>query len=72
MNSARLAGLVRAVQQAPEGRRNALLYWAGCRAAEAGAPQGWRGSLEQAGRDAGLDAAEIADTLDSALGRAEP
>jgi Bifunctional DNA primase/polymerase, N-terminal len=69
---ARLAGLVRAVRQAPEGRRNAMLYWAGCRMAEAGTPEGWRESLEQAAADAGLDAAEVADTLDSALGRVEP
>jgi hypothetical protein len=69
---ARLAGLVRKVAQAPERERNNTLYWAGRRLAEMiaeGAPAGWRAELERAGLDAGLDKREVADTLDSALGK---
>jgi len=69
---ARLAGLVRKVAQAPERERNNSLYWAGRRLAEMiaeGAPAGWRAELERAGLDAGLGVREVADTLDSALGK---
>jgi hypothetical protein len=63
---------VRSVQQAPERRRNNTLYWAGKRLAEMlaqGAPPAWRAELERAGLDAGLGVREVAETLDSALGK---
>jgi hypothetical protein len=69
---ARLAGLVRTVAAAPERQRNNTLYWAGKRLAEMiaeGAPAGWRAELERAGLDAGLGVREVAETLDSALGK---
>jgi len=72
---ARLAGLLRVLQRAPEGRRNATLYWAGRRLAEMldqGAPDHWREVLEQAGLAAGLEPAEVRATLASALDGAEP
>jgi Bifunctional DNA primase/polymerase, N-terminal len=69
---ARLAGLARKVAGAPERERNNTLYWAGKRLAEMidqGAPRSWRAELERAGLDAGLGVREIAETLDSALGK---
>jgi Bifunctional DNA primase/polymerase, N-terminal len=71
-DAARLAGLVRTVAQAPERERNNTLYWAGRRLAEMidqGAPAGWRAALERAGLHAGLPQREVAETLDSALGK---
>lgn len=70
---AQLAGLIRTVAQAPEGQRNACLYWASRRAAEmigtgelsklhAGAV------LSEAARMAGLDHIEADRTISSALG----
>jgi hypothetical protein len=67
----RLAGLERQVRTATEGNRNALLYWAGCRLREVGAPKDWAEVLEQAAVDAGLTRNEAASTLASALGRAD-
>jgi Bifunctional DNA primase/polymerase, N-terminal len=72
---ARLAGLLRVLERAPEGRRNATLYWAGRRLAEMvdqGAPGHWREVLEQAGVAAGLPAAEVRATIASALDGGEP
>jgi Bifunctional DNA primase/polymerase, N-terminal len=69
-DAARVAGLLRALQRAPEGQRNAVLYWAGCRLAEmveAGAPASWADVLERAGVAIGLDLGEVRDTLASAL-----
>jgi bifunctional DNA primase/polymerase-like protein len=73
-HSSRLAGLLGVLERAPEGRRNATLYWAACRLREmleSGAPESWVGVLEQAGVAAGLDQAEVRDTIASGLGRAE-
>jgi hypothetical protein len=71
-DAARLAGLVDTVRHATEGRRNRTLYWAGKRLAEMldqGALRAWRAELERAGLDAGLGVREVAETLDSALGK---
>ncbi|HEV8166268.1 MAG TPA: bifunctional DNA primase/polymerase [Actinomycetota bacterium] len=71
-DAARLAGLLRALQRAPEGRRNAVLYWAGCRLAEMverGAPASWADVLVRAGVAAGPEPGECRDTVASALGR---
>jgi hypothetical protein len=73
-HEARLAGLLRVVGEAPEGRRNATLHWAACRLREMldqGAPREWAQVLEQAGVAAGLDQVEVRDTVASGLGRAE-
>jgi bifunctional DNA primase/polymerase-like protein len=73
-HEARLAGLLRALEQAPEGRRNATLHWAACRLREMldqGAPEAWAAVLEQAGVAAGLGQVEVCDTVASGLGRAE-
>jgi hypothetical protein len=73
-DAARLAGLLKALQRAPEGCRNAVLYWAGCRLAEMvaqGAPPSWANVLIRAGVAAGLEQAEVRDTMASALGRTE-
>ena len=73
-HDARLAGVLRTLEQAPEGRRNAVLFWAGCRLAEmlaAGAPASWVEVLERAGEAVGLERGEVRDTVASALGRVE-
>jgi hypothetical protein len=59
-----LAGLLRAVREAPVGSRNALTFWAACRAREAGHEA--RDELRQAALDAGLPEVEVERTLDSA------
>jgi len=57
----------------PEGERNAALFWAGCRMAEAGRPlDAALAVLGRAGRDAGLVDKEIAVTLRSAYRHAAP
>jgi hypothetical protein len=69
-DAARVAGLLRALERAPEGQRNAVLYWAGCRLAEMveeGAPASWAEVLHRAGVAIGLAPAEVRDTLASAL-----
>jgi hypothetical protein len=71
-DAARLAGLLRALEQAPEGRRNATLYWAGKRLAElleGGAPESWVDTLVRAGVATGLEEGEVRGTVASALGR---
>ena len=66
---ARLAGLVRTVETAPEGRRNDTLYWAACRAAELdGAREEAAGALLAAACSAGLGEAEARKTVTSAMG----
>lgn len=70
--AARLAGVLRALHQAPEGRRNSTLYWAACRLAEmvaAGAPAAWAETLVAAGVEIGLERGEARDTVASGLGR---
>jgi hypothetical protein len=66
----RLAALERQVRTAAEGNRNAMLYWAGNRLREMGAPRDWAQVLEQAAVDAGLSRNEASGTLASALGGA--
>ncbi|HQT65749.1 MAG TPA: hypothetical protein PLO16_14695 [Acidocella sp.] len=71
---AQLAGLVRAVANAPQGQRNAVLFWAASRAAEVIA----QGQLSKphaeavlitAATMAGLENTEAARTIASALTR---
>ena len=71
VTSRRLAGILNALQRAPEGQRNNCLYWCGRRLAEMvdlGAPPHWRQVLADTAHQCGLDPVEIQDTLDSALG----
>jgi hypothetical protein len=71
-DAARLAGLLRALQRAPEGKRNGVLFWCGCRLremVEQGAPPSWAEVLVRAGIAAGLDPGECRDTVASALSR---
>jgi hypothetical protein len=63
----RLAGLVRAVETAPEGKRNAVLYWAACRLAELDAVHG-TSALIGAAVSAGLSESEAQRTVGSAMG----
>jgi len=60
-----LSHLAEWVAQQPEGNRNAGLFWASCRAAEAGDAT-TLGSLANAARAAGLDDREIDRTIASA------
>jgi hypothetical protein len=63
-----LAGLLRTVREAPVGQRNAILFWAACKAREEGHDA--REDLRQAALDAGLPEFEIERTLHSAEQRA--
>jgi hypothetical protein len=63
----RLAALERKVRTAQPSNRNNMLYWAGNRLREMGAPTDWAQVLEQAAVDAGLPRDEASDTLASAL-----
>jgi hypothetical protein len=69
-----MAGLVRMVGQAPEGRRNDILFWAACRLGELVAakqiePAFGVSALEYAAARAGLDEAELQRTIASGLAR---
>jgi hypothetical protein len=69
----RLAALVRTVETAPEGKRNAVLYWAACRGAElvaegAASAEAVAALLCSAAVAAGLPEAEARRTVDSAMG----
>jgi RepB DNA-primase from phage plasmid len=59
-----LEALVRTVRDAQVGERNAVLYWAGCRAVDEGLDA--RELLRQAALDAGLPEREVDATLNSA------
>lgn len=68
----RLVGLIATVIEAPTGRRNHLLHWAACRAAEMAAGGLVRAeaamvALEEAGRTCGLDDGECRRTVASAF-----
>lgn len=71
-NRARLEGLVSAVLRAPEGNRNACLFWAACTVNQIAAelePTEYSEAIEAlhlAGRDIGLPHPEIVRTLKSA------
>jgi hypothetical protein len=69
--AARLAGLLRTLQRAPAGQRNATLFWCGCRLAELmvdqGAPQAWVEILVRAGTATGLQEHEVRGTVASGL-----
>lgn len=58
-------GLIRAVQDAREGNRNATLFWAASRAAADGAPAGVFSALAAAAHAIGLGAHEIQQTIQS-------
>jgi hypothetical protein len=69
---AALDGLIRTVAEAPEGNRNASLYWAACRLRDDERtvnPRGGREALRQAALSAGLGEHEVDATLSSALDR---
>jgi hypothetical protein len=76
-DAARLAGLLRALQCAPEGQHNNVVYWAACRLREMlnqGAPESWVEVLIEAGIRIGTvqDASwrrAVRATVASALGR---
>ena len=61
-----LAGILRKVANTPEGKRNPMLYWAGCRLAENNYPAEAWDALADAARYAGLPDREIWSTLCSA------
>lgn len=64
----RLAALARAVEKAPEGQRNSLLYWAMRRAIDDGIPSTVAGSvLGRMATSAGLGEREVASTVRSAM-----
>jgi hypothetical protein len=68
--AAALDALACAVRDEPQGNRNALLYWAACRAIEDGIrPDIAERVLERAALSAGLSVAETDATLRSALKR---
>jgi hypothetical protein len=62
----KLAGLLRTVAEAKVNNRNNLLYWAGCRAAEACYGQGVWDALAEAARATGLSDREIWNAIRSA------
>lgn len=62
-----VAGVVRAVRDAPQGARNRLLYWGACRFRERGIARGEaEAELMAAAMQAGLTTLEIQRTLNSA------
>lgn len=65
------AALVRFVRASPDGQRNARLFWAACRAYEAGLGQELTARLTEAARDTGLSTHEAHTTIASAA-RATP
>ncbi|WP_432000385.1 bifunctional DNA primase/polymerase [Streptomyces sioyaensis] len=65
------AALIRFVRTSPDGQRNARLFWAACRAHEAGLGQELAARLTKAARDTGLSAQEARATIASAA-RATP
>jgi hypothetical protein len=70
LDAARLAGLLRTLQRTPEGRRNGMLFWCGCRLAEMldqGAPEAWVEVLVRAGVATGLGEHEARGTVQSGL-----
>jgi hypothetical protein len=62
----KLAGLLRKVAEAPDRNRNNILFWAGCRVAEANYPAEAWDALANAGRAAGLPDHEIRKAIRSA------
>jgi hypothetical protein len=76
-DAARLAGLLKTLQHAPEGQHNNVVYWAACRLKEMldqGAPESWVEVLVEAGIRIGTvqDASwrrAVRATVASALGR---
>lgn len=71
-DAARLAGLLKTLQQAPKGQRNHCLYWCAKRLGEMlaqGTPESWVEVLVRAGVAAGLELDECRSTVASALGR---
>lgn len=63
-------GLIRAVQDAQEGNRNAILFWAASRAAADRAPAAVYSALAAAAHAIGLGAHEIQQTIKSAQRKA--
>jgi hypothetical protein len=70
----RLRGIINRVENAVEGERNAITYWAACRAAdlvvEGHLKDGWaRDLIACAAHNVGLPAFEVERTIQSAFGR---
>lgn len=69
----RLRGLLRTLNEAPEGRRNTVLHWAACRVAEMVAageladPHGAVDALRQVALGTGLEPREVQGTIRSGL-----
>jgi hypothetical protein len=69
-----LRGIINRVENAVEGERNAITFWAACRAAELVAEghleDGWaRDAIACAAQNVGLPAFEATRTIQSAFGR---
>lgn len=67
--TARSAALLRELAKAPEGQRNSYLFWAACRAAEAGFLAELGPAMLVVAQNIGLTAAEAARTIRSADAR---
>jgi len=68
----RAAGLIRAVTNAPAGRRNDVLFWAACRAHECGGDTILLDDLRTAAASNGLSSLEVENTLKSAACTSSP
>jgi hypothetical protein len=65
-SEAKLFGILRKMGEAQNGERNKLLYWCGCRLAEASYPDTAWDALAQVAESGGLSRSEIRNTIRSA------